>query len=185
MPTNLLPRFSFGLTSQRDRRAWLALALTGGLVSFLAVALDSLFSRTGTNPLDGDGGLQLIAGLVEQIANLAAGPAGQQPLSQSISDLTNLMVNLGSPDLESQTGLVGKLTGITGQVGQTGVVLDQVNGAVLSHGNARSNELRNLDLRAAQFAEAQVLLGQFAPFALDGDQAETTTIFIYHLRGKA
>ncbi len=95
---------------------------------------------------------------------------------------TNLLANLGSPDPTSRGGMLGKLHGITTQVGETGAVLDSVGTSTTAYGNVRSAERRDIDLRAAQFEAAEARLATYRPLAqVDGD---LTTVVVYQLRGE-
>jgi len=132
-----------------------------------------------------DMGLAKDAVITALTAAVEAAQADSQQAAQALQrDFDNLMDNLGSTEPDSQTGLLGKLNGITGQVGLTGTTLDQVNTTVVTHGNNRSGELRELDLKSAQFDQAQALLDSYRPFQTEADQGKVTTVFIYHLRAK-
>ncbi|WP_169165694.1 hypothetical protein [Cellulomonas taurus] len=95
---------------------------------------------------------------------------------------TNLLANLGSPDPTSRGGMLGKLHSITTQVGETGTVLDAVGTTTTAYGNVRSGELRDIDLRAAQFDAAEARRASYRPFAQVDDDLET--VFVFQLRGE-
>jgi trimeric autotransporter adhesin len=95
---------------------------------------------------------------------------------------TNLLANLGSPDPTSRGGMLGKLHSITTQVGETGTVLDAVGTTTTAYGNVRSGELRDIDLRAAQFDAAEARRAGYRPFTQVDDDLET--VFVVQLRGE-
>lgn len=95
---------------------------------------------------------------------------------------TNLLADLGSPDPTSRGGMLGKLHSITTQVGETGAVLDSVGTTTTAYGNVRSGELRDIDLRAAQFDAAEARRAGYRPFAQVDDDLET--VFVFQLRGE-
>ncbi|MEV7971615.1 hypothetical protein [Cellulomonas sp. NPDC089187] len=97
-------------------------------------------------------------------------------------DFADLLANLGSPDPTSRGGMLGKLHSITTQVGETGTVLDSVGTTTTAYGNQRSGELRDIDLRAAQYAAAEERLAAYRPFAQVDDDLET--VFVFQLRGE-
>lgn len=104
-------------------------------------------------------------------------------VAQSLNqDFADLLANLGSPDPTSRGGMLGKLHSITTQVGETGSVLDSVGTTVTAYGNVRSGELRDIDLRAAQFVAAEDRLAEYRPFA--GLDADLETVFVFQLRGE-
>jgi hypothetical protein len=103
--------------------------------------------------------------------------------SQTLAhDFAVLLANLGTADPSSRTGLVGKLSGITGQVGDTGTVLDNVTGTVVSFGAIRAGELRDFNLRSAQIELAQQLESEYHAFGTADE--ETMTVFLFHVDGK-
>lgn len=123
------------------------------------------------------------SGVLQQLTG-AMQRSGAQSLAVAASlggDFADLLANLGSPDPTSRGGLLGKLHSITTQVGETGGVLDSVHGSTAAYGNVRSGELRDLDLRAAQFAAAEERLAGYRPFADVDDDLET--VFVFQLRG--
>jgi len=123
------------------------------------------------------------SGVLQQLTD-AMQQSGAQSLAVAGSlgaDFADLLANLGSPDPTSRGGLLGKLHSITTQVGETGGVLDVVHGATSAYGSVRSGELRDLDLRAAQFAAAEERLAGYRPFADVDDDLET--VFVFQVRG--
>lgn len=129
-------------------------------------------------------GYDLAASRVLQQLTDAMQQSGAQSLAVAASlggDFADLLANLGSPDPTSRGGLLGKLHSITTQVGETGGVLDAVHGTTTAYGNVRSGELRDLDLRAAQFAAAEQRLADYRPFADVDDDLET--VFVFQVRG--
>ncbi len=95
-------------------------------------------------------------------------------------DFADLLVNLGTPDPAGRGGMLGKLYGITTQVSETGHVLDGAGSTTTSYGNLRAGELRDINLRAAQFAAAEERLAGYRPFPqVDGD---LETVFVFQLR---
>jgi trimeric autotransporter adhesin len=96
------------------------------------------------------------------------------------SDFADLLANLGTPDGTSRGGLLGKLTGITTQVGETGSVLDTAGSTASAYGNQRSGELRDIALRSAQYAAAQDRLAGYQPFAQVDEELET--VFVFQIR---
>ncbi len=124
------------------------------------------------------------SGVLQQLTE-AMDRSGAQSQSVAASlggDFADLLANLGSPDPTSRGGLLGKLHGVTTQVGDTGGVLDSVHGTTTAYGNVRSGELRDLDLRAAQFAAAEERLTAYRPFA--GVDEDLETVFVFQLRGE-
>lgn len=129
-------------------------------------------------------GYDLASSEVLQQLTDAMARSGAQSSSVAASlggDFADLLANLGSPDPTSRGGLLGKLHSITTQVGDTGGVLDTVHGTTAAYGNVRSGELRDLDLRAAQFAAAEERLAGYRPFA--GVDEDLETVFVFQIRG--
>lgn len=122
-------------------------------------------------------------GVLQQLTE-AMQQSGAQSTAVAASlgaDFADLLVNLGSPEPTSRGGLLGKLHGITTQVGDTGGVLDSVAATTTAHGNVRSAELRDIDLRAAQFAAAEARLAAYRPFVEVDEDLET--VFVFQVRG--
>lgn len=121
---------------------------------------------------------EVISQLTEAMDRSAA---HSSEVAQSLAvDFANLIANLGDPDPTGRTGMLGKMYSITTQVGETGSVLDTVGSTTTAYGNARSSELRDIDLRASQFAAAQERLADYQPFvATDGS---VVSVFVFHLR---
>ncbi|MDR1187115.1 MAG: hypothetical protein LBK95_06640 [Bifidobacteriaceae bacterium] len=94
-------------------------------------------------------------------------------------DFANLAANLGGAEEAPRSGLTGKLYGISGQVGDTTSVLEKVDATVAVYGNSRSSELRDINLRSAQFAQAQSKLQSFRSFGAHNGGA--ATVFVFHL----
>ncbi|NHT17438.1 hypothetical protein [Cellulomonas sp. IC4_254] len=123
------------------------------------------------------------SGVLQQLTD-AMQRSGAQSIAAATAlggDFADLQANLGSPDPTSRGGLLGKLHSITTRVGDTGGVLDSVHGTTTAYGNVRSGELRDLDLRAAQFAAAEARLAGYRPFAEVSEDLET--VFVLQVRG--
>ena len=88
-----------------------------------------------------------------------------------------LLLNLGQPGTNSRLGLIGKLRGITTDIGATGDVLDQSSASVGAVAHSRAAALRRANLRAAAYSLADGRLQEYTPF--NGGAGPTTTIITY------
>lgn len=88
-----------------------------------------------------------------------------------------LLLNLGQPGTNSRLGLIGKLRGITTDIGATGDVLDQSSASVGAVAHSRAAALRRANLRAAAYSLADGRLQEYTPF--NGGVGPTTTIITY------
>ncbi|EJF35871.1 hypothetical protein HMPREF1317_1656 [Schaalia georgiae F0490] len=88
-----------------------------------------------------------------------------------------LLLNLGQPGTNSRLGLIGKLRGITTDIGATGDVLDQSSASVGAVAHSRAAALRRANLRAAAYSLADGRLQEYTPFS--GGAGPTTTIITY------
>lgn len=95
------------------------------------------------------------------------------------ADFGDLLVNLGSPDPTSRAGLLGKLHGITTQVGEVGTELASVGATTAAHGNLRSAGARETALRAAQLAAAADRLDTFRLLEQAGDLESVLVVEIH------
>lgn len=130
----------------------------------LAAALDSL-SMTMTSTLDGLN--SALSRSTEQSALVA---------SQLSAQFETLLLNLGRPQAGSRLGLIGKLNGVTTDVGETGDVLDGVDTTVTSLGNSRKGMLRRIDLQNAVYAGTEDRLEDYRPFGADPSGTVTTVV---------
>lgn len=161
------------VTAQRQEATAASQALVGAARAQVRAEMDAVLA-----------GYDLATSGVLQRLTDAMQRSGAQSLGVAASlggDFADLLANLGSPESTSRGGLLGKLHSITTQVGETGGVLDSVHGTTAAYGNVRSGELRDLDLRAAQFAAAEERLAGYRPFADVDDDLET--VFVFQVRG--
>jgi hypothetical protein len=122
---------------------------------------------------------QVVASLTEAMtAARTDSDAVQQGLADSFAAL---VANLGGADPSNRSGLIGKLYGITGQVGQTGDVLATTQATVATYGAARSADTREATLHAAWFDQAMARVADYHPFTDAPDPA--LTVFLYQING--
>ena len=121
--------------------------------------------------------------VVQSLAeSMAAAQTDSATVQQALSEnFAALVANLGGTDPSNRAGLIGKLYGISGQVGQTGEALAATQATVTAYGASRSADLREINLQAAQFDASQDRLADYHPFANQPDQA--LTVFVFHLAG--
>lgn len=162
------------LNTQREAGTEAALALIDQSRADMQAQIDQILA---TYDLMSSQVLSELSSSMQQSATESTAVA--QSLTQ---DFAVLLANLGSPDPTSRGGMLGKLHGITAQVGETGTVLDSVGSTTTAYGNIRSGELRDIDLRSAQFAAAEERRAQYRPFAEVDDDLET--VFVFQIRGE-
>ena len=96
--------------------------------------------------------------------------------SQLASQFETLLLNLGQPQSSSRLGLIGKLNGVTTDVGETGNVIDGVGTTVNSLGDSRKGALRRIALQNTVYASAESRLADYKPFAQQGTTPVTTVV---------
>lgn len=100
---------------------------------------------------------------------------------QLSAQFSTLLINLGQPDSSSRLGLIGKLHGITTDVGETGNVLNGVDGTVTSFATSRKGALRRINLHSAVYEHAQMLEDDYRPFT--DSNGRLVTVFTYSMGG--
>jgi hypothetical protein len=116
---------------------------------------------------------------------MAEAGADSVEVSQALGqDFTTLIANLGTTETANPTGLVGKLYGVSGKVGDTGKVLDGVRSTATSYGSARTGELQTINLRSAEYNVSKALLAEYRPFAGEEDQDTGVSVFVYRVGAK-
>lgn len=97
--------------------------------------------------------------------------------TQLSSEFSTLLLNLGQPGTDNRLGLIGKLYGITTDVGETGNVLNGVDGTVTSFADSRKGALRRINLHSAIYQRAQLLEESFKPFSTSETPVLTVVTF--------
>lgn len=100
-------------------------------------------------------------------------------------DFERLLANLGQPRNESRLGVLGKLYGVTTQVGETGTVLENVDSRVRQYGSSRTAQLLSIDMQTAVFSKTTEATDAYQPFADRGrtGKGKVLTVFTYTLKG--
>lgn len=97
--------------------------------------------------------------------------------TQLSSEFNTLLLNLGQPGTNNRLGLIGKLYGITTDVGETGNVLNGVDDTVTSFADSRKGALRRINLHSAIYRRAQLLEDSFKPFSTSETPVLTVLTF--------
>ncbi|RRD52933.1 hypothetical protein EII12_03400 [Buchananella hordeovulneris] len=126
-------------------------------------------------------------GVLETLSSAldSASAQSQAVADQLHGDFERLLANLGQPRNESRLGVLGKLYGVTTQVGETGNVLQNVDSRVRQYGSSRTAQLLSIDMQSAVFSKTAEATDAYQPFADRGrtGKGRVLTVFTYTLKG--
>jgi hypothetical protein len=168
----------------------ISLAGDGGVVSTMGGNLDRIrVARTDTETTLQGILLQFATSadslVVDMTTSLNQANADSEAARVALAqDFANVLADLGSPDSTGRDGLLGKLRGVAGQVGDTADVLTSVSQTTTSYSNVQSTELRSINLRAAQFAAAELRLSELPPFPGAPPGLDVFTVYSFHVSGR-
>lgn len=127
-------------------------------------------------------------GVLETLSSAldSASTQSQAVADQLRGDFERLLANLGQPRNESRLGVLGKLYGVTTQVGETGTVLENVDSRVRQYGSSRTAQLLSIDMQSAVFSKTAEATDAYQPFADHGrtGNGRVLTVFTYSLKGR-